>query len=131
MSKTSVNEESVGVLESRMKAFRQHSLNLDLTRGKPSPEQLALSDSLDGILDGDYRLENGTDARNYGGLRGIPEARRLGAQLLETDSDNVIVCGNSSLQAMHLVMDTAMNHGLYHERYSDLGPTRADVPVPG
>ena len=131
MSKTSVNEESVGVLESRMKAFRQHSLNLDLTRGKPSPEQLALSDSLDGILDGDYRLENGTDARNYGGLRGIPEARRLGAQLLETDSDNVIVCGNSSLQAMHLVMDTAMNHGLFHERYSDLGPTRAVVPVPG
>ena len=131
MSKTSVNHESVGVLESRLEALRQHSLNLDLTRGKPSPEQLALSDSLDGILDGDYRLENGTDARNYGGLRGIPEARRLGAQLLETDPENIIVCGNSSLQAMQLVMDTAMNYGLFHERYSELGSTRAVVPVPG
>ncbi|MDC0237986.1 aminotransferase class I/II-fold pyridoxal phosphate-dependent enzyme [Gammaproteobacteria bacterium] len=131
MSKTSVNHESVGVLESRLEALRQHSLNLDLTRGKPSAEQLALSDSLDGILDGDYRLENGTDARNYGGLRGIPEARRLGAQLLETDPENIIVCGNSSLQAMQLVMDTAMNYGLFHERYSELGSTRAVVPVPG
>ena len=59
-------------------------LSLDLTRGKPASDQLDLSNELDGILRGDYRLKDGTDARNYGGLLGIPEARAFGAQMLET-----------------------------------------------
>ena len=67
----------MGALESRWDELQRSPLTLDLTRGKPAPEQLALSDALDGILGGDYRLEDGSDARNYGGLRGIPEARRL------------------------------------------------------
>ena len=121
MSNNSVNPQTVRALESRWDELRRNPLTLDLTRGKPAPEQLALSDALDGILSGDYRLEDGTDARNYGGLRGIPEARRLGAQLLGTDPENIIVCGNSSLQAMQLVIDTAMRYGLCDERFSALG----------
>lgn len=131
MSKNSVHARTPEALESRLDELRRIPLKLDLTRGKPAAEQLALSDALDGILDGDYRLEDGTDARNYGGLRGIPEARRLGAQLLGTDPENVIVCGNSSLQAMQLVIDAAMHYGLRGKRFSALGSASAVVPVPG
>ncbi|MFP6797349.1 MAG: aminotransferase class I/II-fold pyridoxal phosphate-dependent enzyme [Pseudomonadales bacterium] len=131
MSKTQVNEPTVEAFESRLAELQRTQPPLDLTRGKPAPEQLALSDELDGILGGDYRLEDGTDARNYGGLRGIPEARRLGAQLLGTDPENIIVSGNSSLQAMQLVIDTAMHYGLCGQRFSELGSAHAVVPVPG
>ena len=61
-------------------------LALDLTRGKPAADQLDLSNALDGILRGDYRLKDGTDARNYGGLLGIPEARALGALVARHDA---------------------------------------------
>ncbi len=131
MSENSVNARTREALESRLHELQQRPLKLDLTRGKPAAEQLALSDPLDGILEGNYRLEDGTDARNYGGLRGIPEARRLGANLLETDPENVIVCGNSSLQAMQLVIDAAMHYGLCGTPFSTLGAASAVVPVPG
>ncbi len=78
--------------------MRAAGLKLDLTRGKPAADQLDLSNELDGILHGDYRLADGTDARNYGGLLGIPEARAFGAQMLDTTPERVIAGGNSSLQ---------------------------------
>ena len=57
-------------LRQQYEALRGLDLSLDLTRGKPNKEQLALSDALDGILAGDYLASNGTDTRNYAGLRG-------------------------------------------------------------
>ena len=66
----------------QLKQYRDAGLKLDLTRGKPGPEQLSLSDALDGILQGNYRDSTGTDLRNYGGLDGIPEARTLFAEML-------------------------------------------------
>lgn len=54
-------------LKSDYERILAQGLNLDLTRGKPSTAQLNLSDSLDGILRGDYRTLDGTDCRNYGG----------------------------------------------------------------
>ena len=82
-------------------ALKDAGLALDLTRGKPGPEQLALSDGLDDLVGGNYRLDDGTDVRNYGGLTGIPEARRLGADLLGVHTDEVIAGGNSSLALMY------------------------------
>src|SRR5690625_8025828 len=64
------------------KTIVAQNLSLDLTRGKPSPEQLNLSDALDGILKGNYQAEDGTDSRNYGGLDGLPEGKRLGADIM-------------------------------------------------
>ena len=63
----------------RYNDIKAEKLSLDLTRGKPCPDQLSLSDEMDGILDGFYMLHDGTDVRNYGGILGIPEARQLGA----------------------------------------------------
>ena len=74
-------------LRARLDQLAGAELALDLTRGKPAPDQLALSDALDGILAGDYRASDGTDTRNYGGLRGIPEARALGGPRPETRAD--------------------------------------------
>lgn len=82
-------------------AHKQAKLNLDLTRGKPSPAQLDLSNALDGILDGFYLLQDGTDVRNYGGLTGIPEARALGGALVGAPADQVLAGGNSSLTLMY------------------------------
>ena len=88
-------------LVQRYKEIGEARLALDLTRGKPSPEQLNLSDDLDGILKGQFILQDGTDVRNYGGLLGIPEARALGASILETDPEEILVGGNASLTLMH------------------------------
>ncbi len=100
-------------LTARLDQLKGAGLSLDLTRGKPSADQLDLSNELDGILRGDYRLKDGTDARNYGGLLGIPEARAFGASLLDTTPDRVIAGGNSSLSLMQLVVDTALRVGLW------------------
>ncbi len=88
-------------LKSDYERILAQGLNLDLTRGKPSTAQLNLSDSLDGILRGDYRTLDGTDCRNYGGGLGIPEARKLAADYLGCTPDQTLVGGNSSLQLMY------------------------------
>lgn len=83
------------------------NLNLDLTRGKPSADQLSLSDALDGLLNGNYIAADGTDTRNYGGLDGLPEAKSLGANILGVSASDILVGGNSSLTLMFQVMLTA------------------------
>ena len=118
-------------LERRYRVACGSNLDLDLTRGKPSADQLALSDALDGILDGDYTTSDGTDTRNYGGLRGIPEARALGAEIMGLRPEQVIAAGNSSLNLMYLTVDTALRYGLNGAAWDEGGPPRALCPVPG
>lgn len=93
----------------------ERKLALDLTRGKPGVEQVSLSDSLDGILAGDFRAADGTDVRNYGGLDGLAEARSLFGALIGTTPEETLVGGNSSLTLMYQVIDFAMNEGLRGE----------------
>lgn len=88
-------------LQARYESFVDAGLKLDLTRGKPAPEQLDLSNGLDGVLDGFYMLQDGTDVRNYGGILGIPEARQFGAEVLDVKAEQVLVGGNSSLALMY------------------------------
>lgn len=111
----------------------EQKLSLDLTRGKPSPEQLNLSDALDGILKGDYRAQDGTDTRNYGGLDGVPEGKQLGANLMGVSPDNVLVGGNSSLTLMFQVMLTAHQFGLAgpESAWKNEGEVKFLCPVPG
>ena len=81
--------------------YLKAGLKLDLTRGKPCPEQLALSEAMDQTIAGNFFAEDGTDTRNYGGILGIDEARKLGARLLDVDAQNVLAGGNSSLTLMY------------------------------
>jgi DNA-binding transcriptional MocR family regulator len=86
-------------------------LTLDLTRGKPSAEQLDLSNALLSLPGDNYRDEEGTDTRNYGGLHGLPELRAIFGELLGIPVPNLIAGNNSSLELMHDVVVFSMLHG--------------------
>jgi aspartate/methionine/tyrosine aminotransferase len=103
---------SLADLERSFAQLKGANLSLDLTRGKPSSAQLSLADALDGILAGDYRAADGTDSRNYGGLRGLAEARALGAELLDATPDEVLAFDSSSLMLMYLYIETALREGV-------------------
>jgi DNA-binding transcriptional MocR family regulator len=90
-------------------SYKQQGLKLDMSRGKPSPEQLDLSMDLLAITD--YKGETGLDARNYGNLEGMPEARRFFAEILGVKPQETIVCGNSSLNMMYSLVDLGYRKG--------------------
>ena len=112
--------------------LRAKGLSLDLSRGKPGPEQLDLSAAMDAPLDG-YIAADGTDARNYGALRGVPEARALGGELLGVAAEQVFAFGSSSLFLMHQVAATALRQGLWGDgrRWGNAERIRLLTPVPG
>ncbi|MBX2808424.1 MAG: aminotransferase class I/II-fold pyridoxal phosphate-dependent enzyme [Cellvibrionaceae bacterium] len=120
-------------LAAQYDAYRQQGLQLDLTRGKPSSEQLALSNQLDGILAGDYVTKDNIDTRNYGGLEGIHEARQLGAEILGLRADEVFAQGNSSLTLMFLALLSAKEFGLRGKdsAWKHQGSIKFLCPVPG
>ncbi len=120
-------------LHEQYDALAAKNLNLDLTRGKPSAAQVALSDALDGILDGNYRAADGSDARNYGGLEGLPEARALFAEVLGTAPEETLVGGNSSLTLMYQVVDFALREGLRgaESAWGNQAQVKFLCPVPG
>jgi DNA-binding transcriptional MocR family regulator len=100
-------------LMARYRDFQARGLNIDMTRGKPSPEQLDLSLEMLHCVDDDcYRTVSGVDCRNYGGVDGIPEAKRLFSEYLEVGLDEIIVGGNSSLNMMYDTVVRAMTHGV-------------------
>ena len=91
--------------------FKDANLKLDLTRGKPGKTQLDLADAMEDFPKNKMILENGTDLRNYGGLDGIPEARKLGGEMLGLPESEVICGDHSSLSLMYLYMLHAYYHG--------------------
>jgi len=83
-------------------AFRARGLKLDMTRGKPASDQLDLAnDMLAFPGNRDFHTEAGEDARNYGALQGLPEARALFASMLGAPPGQIFVADNSSLAVMH------------------------------
>ena len=84
-------EEMHSKLTVQFEEIKAEGLKLDMSRGKPAPEQLDTAMPMLDILNAgsDMQTENGTDCRNYGIMDGIPEAKRLIAQMLETKPENV------------------------------------------
>jgi len=107
-------------------------LALDLTRGKPSPAQLDLSDGLLGLPSGATSAA-GVDTRNYGGLEGIRELREMFAELLRVEPEQVVAGGNASLVMMREVLtDLWLHGGVDSERpWSQEEKVTFICPVPG
>ncbi|GAB2651393.1 aminotransferase class I/II-fold pyridoxal phosphate-dependent enzyme [Nocardia goodfellowii] len=92
--------------------LQTEKLTLDLTRGKPSPEQLDLSAGLLSLPGaGDFKDGTGTDCRNYGGLHGLPELRAIFGELLGIPVSNLLAGNNASLELMHDTIVFAMLYG--------------------
>ena len=124
----------VAELETRYEEGRAKGLKLDMSRGKPGPEQLDLTlDMLECVNARDgYRTVNGTDTRNYGLLDGIPEAKAIFAEILGVGTENIIVGGNSSLNMMFDYIATAYARGICGgEPWSRQGAVKFLCPVPG
>lgn len=115
-------------------ALQARGLRLDLTRGKPSAEQLDLSEALLALPgEGVHTSEGGTDTRNYGGLAGLPELRRIFAELLGVPVDQLLAQGNASLTLMY---DTVVQALLFGVPGSERPWSREEqvtfvCPVPG
>lgn len=104
-------------IQKRYDHLKGLNLQLNMTRGKPSPEQLDLSlPMLDLVGSDDYIAADGIDCRNYGVLDGLPEAKKLFAEFLEVDTTEIIIGGNSSLSLMHDVVQHALLHGCSGEK---------------
>ena len=109
-------------------------LNLDMSRGKPSATQLNVSlGLLDAInASSDLKAENGTDCRNYGVLDGIPEAKKLMADMMGTTPEHIIVYGNASLNIMYDQVSRAYTHGILGTTpWGRLDKVKFLCPVPG
>ena len=109
-------------------------LKLDLTRGKPAPAQLDLSNALLSLPgDDDYRDGEGTDTRNYGGQHGLPELRAIFGELLGIPVPNLIAGNNSSLELMHDAVVYSMLHGGVDSPrpWKDEPAVKFLCPVPG
>ena len=121
-------------LKETYKSYQKMDLNLDMSRGKPSVEQLDLSMGLMDVLSSDCDLacEDGTDCRNYGVLAGVQEAKVLLGDMMENNPDNIIIFGNSSLNVMYDTVARAMTHGVMgNTPWGKQDRVKFLCPVPG
>jgi DNA-binding transcriptional MocR family regulator len=120
-------------IRQRYDAFAKRGVKLNLTRGKPSSQQLDLSSELLSMPGTSDYKSGGIDCRNYGELSGLPELRALFAPIFGVPGERIILGDNSSLSLMHDAVLFAMTKGTCDsERPWSKEPTvRFLCPVPG
>ncbi len=111
-------EKEYAQVKEEYENIKSLGLKLNMARGKPSPEQLALTMPMLSTLTPEDILtsEDGTDCRNYGVLDGIPEAKKLLGDMIGVSPENVIVYGNSSLNIMYDQISRLYTHGTQGEK---------------
>ena len=127
--------EELDGLRADYEAILGKGLRLNMSRGCPGQEQLSLSHAMLDIIhsESDCRTEDGSDCRNYGVLEGIPECKKLMAQMLEVDPDMVMVGGNSSLNMMFDTIACFMNKPVVEgmPAWNEVKDRKFLCPVPG
>ena len=118
-------------LEKAYSDFKVLGLKLNMARGKPGPHQMDLAMNL--LKVSDYTTEDGTDARNYGNLEGLEEARALFGEVMGVKPENVFVGGNSSLQLMYNLVSIGYTFGFQDSPcpWSAVEKPKFLCPVPG
>lgn len=108
-------------------------LKLDMSRGKPSRAQVALSNDMLNIDVVSNAVTDGIDAFNYGGLDGLPICREYFADILGVKPEQVFAAGNASLQLMYDTIAKAYTHGLLHSEkpWAKLDKVKWLCPAPG
>lgn len=130
-------EELEALKEELLAAYEEKKglgLKLDMSRGKPSPAQLDITRGLMDVVTSDSSMmsEGGVDCRNYGCLDGIPEVKRLMAEMMGTTPEHVFIGGNASLTLMFDTVSRAYTHGLMGETpWCKLDKVKFLCPVPG
>ncbi len=116
--------------------FKNQGLSLNMARGKPSSAQLDLAMKMLAAVnsyDADYKASDGTDCRNYGGLDGIIDAKNLFSPMLGVSNDELIVCGNSSLNIMYDTIAKCIIFGVdgVQKPWKDYKKIKWLCPAPG
>lgn len=127
MTRDELIAQQTGLLE-RYNAFKEKGLQLDMSRGKPSKEQLDLSNPLNASTD---YISDGIDVRNYGMLDGIPSCKKLFADLMGVDPKNVIIGPSASLNLMFDYIGQCYTIGAGDKPWSQLDEVKFLCPVPG
>ena len=122
-------------LDKQFEDAKGKGLKLDMSRGKPTPAQLDMAMGLMDALNSDSEMntENGMDTRNYGLMDGIPEAKRLMADMMGgIPAENVIVYGNASLSIMYDTVSRSVTHGVLGSTpWCKLDKVKFLCPAPG
>lgn len=132
MTNEQLAEEKERLLE-EYNHYKSLNLKLDMSRGKPSKAQLDISDELFKLVDsGNTYTADGTECRNYGGLVGIPEMKKIFADLFGCPEEDVIIGENSSLHMMFDIIAQAISRGLDGEKpWLMQGNCKFLCPCPG
>lgn len=134
MSKEELTAE-YEALKASYQSYVDRHLSLNMARGKPGSDQLDLSRGMLDVINSasDLTASDGTDARNYGCLDGLPEAKKLLGDMMDSDPEDVIVYGNSSLNIMYDQIARSYTFGVMgNTPWCQLdGPVKWLCPVPG
>ncbi len=121
-------------LERQYEDVKKKGLTLDMSRGKPAATQLDMGMDYMDIVNSssNIKTEAGFDCRNYGLLDGIPEAKKLMADIMEISPEHVVICGNASLNIMYDTVSRSMTHGVLGSTpWCRLDKVKFLCPVPG
>ena len=127
-------QQLLAELNKEYEAMKAKGLKLDMSRGKPSAAQLSISNDMLDVINSqsDCKDSDGIDCRNYGNLEGIPQARKLMGDLMRVPAENVLVCGNASLNIMYDCVSRAMTFGILGcTPWSKLPKVKFLCPAPG
>lgn len=131
------SEELLALKEELERAYEDakgKGLKLDMSRGKPSKQQLDMGMGLMDVLNSSTAVvtQEGIDCRNYGLMDGIPEAKKLLGDMIGVPAENVIVCGNASLSIMYDTVSRSMTHGVLGSTpWCKLNKVKFLCPAPG
>lgn len=120
--------------QKRYDEFKSRGLTIDMSRGKPGPEQLDVAQEVfaKAFELTDYRSKTGFDCRNYGLLDGIAESKELFASLLGVEPKNIVIGGNASLELMFSFISQCCSHGIAGcSPWSKLDEVKFIAVVPG